>query len=179
MHKDKPKDRKATYMREVRDIRPHEKETHSIRLTAVGNLIDYPGDVSTPTSDLTTMKLHVDSAISYVKRIYICMDAKYFYLQNIMDREEYITIQIAIIPQEFVDKYNLQGKAQNEIREYMDLPQSRRIAHDTIVNHLDLYGYHPSSKTSGLWTHKNQPIKFTLVVNDFGVKYLGKSMPYK
>ena len=30
-----------------------------------------------------------------------------------MDREEYIMIQIAIIPQEFVDKYNLQEKSHN------------------------------------------------------------------
>ena len=28
--------------------------------------------------------------------------------------------------------------------------------------------------TSGLWRHVNQPISFTLVVNNFGVKYVGK-----
>ena len=35
------------------------------------------------------------------------MDVKYFYLNNQMDRVEYIIIQILMIPQEFVDKYNL------------------------------------------------------------------------
>ena len=30
-----------------------------------------------------------------------------------MDREEYIMIHIAMIPQEFVEKYNLQEKAYN------------------------------------------------------------------
>ena len=29
--------------------------------------MDYPGEVITPTSDLTTMKLHVNSAISEIK----------------------------------------------------------------------------------------------------------------
>ena len=82
-------------------------ETHRTRLTAGGNLIDYPGEVSTPTPDLTTMKLHVNSAISDVKPRYMCMEVKYFYLNNQMDRYEYIMIQISMIPQEFVDKYNL------------------------------------------------------------------------
>ena len=54
------------------------------------------------------------------------------------------------------------------------LPQVGQIANDALEKHLDPYGYRPSSKTSGLWSHDNQPINFTLVVDDFGVKYLGK-----
>ena len=27
---------------------------------------------------------------------------------------------------------------------------------------------------AGLWAHKTRPIQFTLVVDDFGVKYVGK-----
>ena len=65
-HKDKPKDIKATYVRAVCDIRLHKTETHNKILTSGVNLIDYPGDVRTPTSDFTTMKLHVKSAISDV-----------------------------------------------------------------------------------------------------------------
>ena len=51
------------------------------------------------------------------------------------------------------------------------LSQAVRIAHGFLVKHLDPYGCHPSNKTPGLWIHKNQPINFTLVVDDFGVKY--------
>ena len=50
------------------------------------------------------------------------------------------------------------------------LPQAGQIAHDALVKHLEPYGYHPSSKTLGLWTHNIQPINFTLVVDYFGVK---------
>ena len=53
----------------VCDIRPQKTETHRTRLTEVENLIDYIGDVITPTSDLTTMKLRIDSAISDVNVI--------------------------------------------------------------------------------------------------------------
>ena len=54
------------------------------------------------------------------------------------------------------------------------LPQSGRISHESLVKHLDPYGYQPSSKTPVLWKHKNRPINFTLLVDNFGVKYLGK-----
>ena len=59
------------------------------------------------------MKLYVNSAISDVKSRYICMDVKYFYLNNQMDRAEYIMIHISMIPQEFVDKCNLTEKSHN------------------------------------------------------------------
>ena len=85
-HKDKPKYRRATYVRVVCDIGPQKIKTHRTRLTAGGNFIDYPGEVSTSTSDLTTMKLHVNSSVSDVKSRYICMDVKDFYLKNQMDR---------------------------------------------------------------------------------------------
>ena len=88
-------------------------ETHRTRLTAGGNLIDYPSEVSTPTSDLTTMKLNINSAISYVKSRYMCMDLKDFYLNNQMDRDEYIMIQLSMIPQEFEEKHNLSEKSHN------------------------------------------------------------------
>ena len=72
-------------MRTVCDIRPNKKETHRTKITAEGNLIDYTGEVSMKTSYLTTMKLHVNSAISDAKSRYMCMDVKYFYLDKQMD----------------------------------------------------------------------------------------------
>jgi hypothetical protein len=36
------------------------------------------------------------------------------------------------------------------------------------------YGYYPARHTPGLWLHKTRPISFTLVVDDFAVKYVGK-----
>ena len=65
-------------------IMPQKSETYRTKLTSGGNLIEYPGKVNMPTSDLTTMKLHVNKSISDIKSIYICMDLKYFYLNNEM-----------------------------------------------------------------------------------------------
>ena len=64
LRRDKPKYRREKYVRAVCDIRPQKTETHRTTLNAGGNIIDYPGEFSTPTTDLTTMKIHVNSAIS-------------------------------------------------------------------------------------------------------------------
>ena len=90
-------------------------------------------------------------------------------------------IHISMIPQEFVENFNLTEKSHNGYiyarvtkGMYVPPPQSGRIEHDNLVKHLEPYGYHPSSKNPGLWKHNSLPINFTLVVNDFGVKYSGK-----
>ena len=44
--------RKVTYGRTMAEIRPQKAETHRTRLTVGGNLINFPGDVTTPTADL-------------------------------------------------------------------------------------------------------------------------------
>ena len=107
-HKYKPKDRRSTHVRAVWNIRPQKSETPRTRLIAGGKLIDYLGEFSTPTSDLNTMKLHVNSTIADVTSRYMCMDVKYFYLNNQMYRDKYILIHISMIPQEFVENIILQ-----------------------------------------------------------------------
>ena len=42
--------RTVTYGRIVAEIRPQKAETHRTRLTMGGNLISFPGDVTTPTA---------------------------------------------------------------------------------------------------------------------------------
>ena len=54
------------------------------------------------------MKLHVNSTIADVTSRYMCMDVKYFYLNNQMYRDKYILIHISMIPQEFVENIILQ-----------------------------------------------------------------------
>jgi hypothetical protein len=53
------------------------------------------------------------------------------------------------------------------------LPQAGKIAQDQLIANLAPYGYKPVKRTPGLWRHITKPTKFTLVVDDFGVKYEG------
>ena len=51
------------------------------------------------------------------------------------------------------------------------LPQAGIIAQVLLEECLDKYGYSQSEIISGLWTHATRPILFSLLVDDFAVKY--------
>ena len=54
------------------------------------------------------------------------------------------------------------------------LPQAVILANQQLVQRLEPKGYLTWKHTPGLWRHKWRPIKFSLVVDEFGVKYIGK-----
>ena len=54
------------------------------------------------------------------------------------------------------------------------LPQAGILAQELLEKRLNKHGYHQSKFTPGLWTHEWRPICFTLVVDDFGVKFVGR-----
>jgi hypothetical protein len=88
-----------TYGRFVVDIRPNKSETHRFRLIVGGNLIQYPGDVSTYSPDLTTSKCLWNSTISTESAKYMCLDVKILHLGTPIDSFEYMRIPIKLIPQ--------------------------------------------------------------------------------
>ena len=53
------------------------------------------------------------------------------------------------------------------------LPQAGILANKHLRKNLEPHGYYEATHTLGLWLHKTLPIKFTLVVDDFGVEYVG------
>ena len=59
-----PKSIKFTYGTIVCTHRPQKSEPDRIRLTSGGYRLDFPGETSTPTPDLTTIKLLWNSVIS-------------------------------------------------------------------------------------------------------------------
>jgi hypothetical protein len=54
------------------------------------------------------------------------------------------------------------------------IPQAGIITNKLLQWRLDLDGYHPTENTHGLWKHKTCPVWFSLVVDDFGIKYIGR-----
>jgi hypothetical protein len=83
-------------------------------------------------------------------------------------------------PEEIVSKYNLDASAVDgwvyiEIRKGMfGLKQAGLIANQLLQTSLAPFGYYPARHTPGLWLHKTRPIAFSLVVDDFAVKYVEK-----
>ena len=172
-----PRGRKAAYLRVVSAYRPEKANPHRIRWTVGGDKVDYPFEVSTKTADLTTAKLLFNSVLSMPEAKFFGIDLKDFYLGTPMDRYEYMRIPIWMLPAAIVDQYNLtdlfdDGFVYVEIRRGMyGLPQAGRLANDQLVAFLKPHGYIPCPLTHGLWRHTTRDIVFSLVVDDFGIRY--------
>jgi hypothetical protein len=54
------------------------------------------------------------------------------------------------------------------------LPQAGILAQELLKKRLNKHGYRQSPITPGLWHHNFHPISFTLCINDFGIKYVGR-----
>jgi hypothetical protein len=160
------------------DIRPQKEETHRVRFTCGGDQVDYPGNTTTPTADLPTVKILLNSTISTPGAKRLSIDLKDFYLNNKMPTLEYMWIPVWAIPQTIMDNYNLWPLVHNGFvlcsisKGMYGLPQAGRIAYEGLVDHLEPFGYHPAPHTPGLWLHKTLPTVFTLVVDDFLIKYM-------
>ena len=163
------------------NYRPEKGDPYRTRLTLGGNLIVYPGDCGTPTVDLLTVKLLLNSVISTSNAKFMTIDIKDFYLNTPMDRFEYMKLKLSDLPEDFVKLYNLASKVDKngfvylEIRRGMyRLPQSGILAQHLLEKQLNKKGYSQDNIVPGLWTHSWRPITFTLYVDDFGVGYVGK-----
>ena len=67
------------------------------------------------------------------------------------------------------------GHVYVEIRRGMyGLPQAGRLANDQLVAFLEPHGYRPVPLTPGLWRHDTNDVVFSLVVDDFGVRYTSR-----
>jgi hypothetical protein len=174
-----PLGRKVTYGRLVASIRPTKEETHRVRVTVGGDRLDYPGVTTTQCASLTTTKCLLNSTLSTPDARFMVLDIKDFYYGTPMARFEYMKLPIALIPDEIIAHYHLrdiahEGYVYLEVRKGMPgLKQAGKIANDRLTKHLATFGYAPVARTPSLWKHATLPIMFSLVVDDFGVKYSG------
>jgi hypothetical protein len=142
-----------------------------------GDHIVYTGDVSTKTADITTAKLMFNSVISTPNARFMVGNIKDFYLGTDMEEYECARIPLSLIPQSIIDLYDLKDKIVDgyvyaECRKGMyGLPQAGRIANDKLQKFLKPHGYEPCKVTHGLWKHRHSDLMFTLVVDDFGIRY--------
>jgi hypothetical protein len=180
---DVPIDRRrdVTYGRVCVNYRPEKADPNRTRLTVGGNRITYPGDCGTPTVDMITVKIHLNSTISTKGARYCTIDLKDFYLNTPMERPEFMRMKLADLPEDFAKMYNLhdlvddQGHVSIKIQKGMyGLPQAGILAQELLEKRLNTHGYRQSAITPGLWRHDFRPISFTLCVDDFGIKYIGR-----
>eukprot|EP00804_Cyclotella_cryptica_P025740 CCRYP_002932-RA/>CCRYP_002932-RA protein AED:0.32 eAED:0.32 QI:0/0/0/1/0.25/0/5/0/519 len=148
-----PQDRwkDVTYGRIVANFRPEKEDPYRIRLTVGGNRINYPGDCGTPTADMITVKILLNSVISTLSAKFMTIDIKDFYLNTPMARPEYMRLKLADIPAAIIDLYKLRDIAQDGYV-FVRIQKAGIIAQQLLEQRLQASGYHQSklNPVSGL-----------------------------
>ena len=107
-------------------------------------------------------------------------DISNMYLNTPLNRFEYMHISYSNYLPDIIPHYNLASKIATsfiyiEIRGAMyGLKQAGKLANQQLEKVLATGEYFPSKYTPGMYLHETHPISFTLVVNEFGVKYINK-----
>ena len=127
---------------------------------------------------IETAKLIINSTLSTRGAKFIAIDIGNFYIQNNLEYFQYIRFAMDRIPQETIDAYNLEeilhtnGYCYAKIHKAMyGLREAGYILNVELKGVLRLANYVLSKYTPGLFTHKTRDIAFSLVVDDFGVRY--------
>jgi hypothetical protein len=84
-------------------IRPEKiEEPNRTRLVMGGDRVHYPSNAGTPTADLLTVKLLINSTISTPNTKYMTMDIKDFHLNTPMAQYEYMQLRTANMPNDVI-----------------------------------------------------------------------------
>jgi hypothetical protein len=110
----------------------------------------------------------------------MCLDIKHFYPTAVLEYFKYMKIPLSLFPMWTIEQYKLNKLAVDgwvyiKMRcAIWGLPQAGILANKRLRQKLVLFGYHKNVNTPGLWMHESRPITFTLVVDNFGVKFVNK-----
>jgi hypothetical protein len=107
------------------------------------------------------------------------IDIKDFYLKPPMKCYEYFRMKLELFPEDIIKEYDLRNKVDSNGNVHCEvhcgmygLPQAGIIAQELLEKRLCKAGYMQSKITPGYWKHNWCPISFTLVVDNFGIKYI-------
>ena len=179
-----PRDLKVTYGRLVATLCPQKEEFNRFCITVTGNKLEYLKVTSMHCDSPITTKCILISTLSTPRSKFLVLDIINFYYNNPMGRYKYINLPLHSIPDKIIAQYNLcafalDGWVYLKTRKGMSsLMQSGIISNDRLTLHLAKRGYSPVPRTLSLWAHAHLTITFSLVVDNFGVKYTGNSVTH-
>jgi hypothetical protein len=132
-------------------------------------------------ADLDVVKMHLNSIVSDNAR-FATFDIRDYYLDTKLDVPEYIRLSRRQIPDAAIDLLGLQpyldesGDGTITFEVVMALfghPLAGKLSEDQLIPRLAAAGYH-QTQIPCLFRHITRPIQFTLIVDDFGVKYTNR-----
>ena len=97
-----------------------------------------------------------------------------------MDGYKYTIITILFYPEHIIQEYDLWKKVRNSFiyleirRSIYGSPQADMLSNKYLKDKLPPHIYYEAPCTHNLWKHIYRTLQFSLVVDNFGVKYVGK-----
>ena len=177
-----PAEKQVTYPRVTTAYRPEKEDPYRTRITAGGDRLTYDGETATHSASMTTIKTIWNSVLSDENAKFCTADCSNMYLESMLPSPQYVRFKLTQIPPRIQDEYHLHKYVDRDgyvyariDKAWYGLKESGKIAHDDIVAHLNKHGYMKARRTEGLFKHHTRDISFTLVVDDFGIKYKEKS----
>ena len=172
-----PSNKIATYARYVVDYRPEKDEPWRLRITCGGDKLWYDGNTTTHSATLETIKCQLNHIISSPTSKCATGDISNMYLGSDLPEAEYVRFRLALIPEAIIRAYNLRELASADgyvyarvNKAWYGLKQAGKIAHDDLVARLAEDGYQ-KTLVEGYFKHETRDIDFTLVVDDFLIRY--------
>ena len=153
------------------------EKTFRVRGTVGGDRIQYHGEVTARTAELESVKILLNSVVSTPGAQWMTIDIKDYYLGTPMDRSEWMRVPVKFLPIATITKHKLHqfinnGQMLCEIAKGMyGLPQAGILAQKQLLTRLAAAGYTQDELVPCVINHKNNGITFTLVVDDFGIKF--------
>lgn len=160
---------------------------YRVRGTAGGNISTYDGLTAAKCASMPTVKILLNSVISDHAKDkqtkFMCLDIKDFYLMSELDGPpQYLRVKVSQIGPEAMERLDLAPFVKNDavlfrlVKGIYGLPEAGRLAQKKLIAHLAANGYEQCSTDSPcLFQNKEKTITFSLVVDDFGVKYRNKA----
>ena len=94
---------------------------------------------------------------------------------------EYLWLKLSNFPDDVIEEYNLKENTTKDGFLYVEVQKGMYgfqkaglLSQILLEERLKKQGYEQSKITPVFWKHKGRPICFTLVADDFEVKYVGK-----
>ena len=177
-----PHDRKkdtAYYNPQVKQKDKNGEIEYRVRGTIGGDRINYDGPTSAQTAAMPVVKMLLNSVISDNSK-WCTIDIKDYYLGTPLPRTEYVRVPLKYIPSAIIEQYHLEPFIHNgyilfEINMGMyGLPQAGLLAQLRLMNKLLDNDYHETN-TPCLFRHVSNGNTFTLIVDDFGIKYTSQA----
>ena len=155
-----------------------------VRGTYGGNNQNYHGITASYQAAMVTTKLLLNKTISDIQSKVFTMDITDMYLQSQLppDQYEYMVIDINEVPDDIISEYNLTSfLTPNTNKFYVEvtgalygMKQAGYIANKDLVNYLESNDYMQAKNTPCLFKHTTDDIEFSLITDDFLVRYGNK-----